>query len=154
VRIDGPTRFGLLLAIGYVAIAWVVRFDTAYGAHNASIAYPFDTFSMYAEVPAERASAVLVRDGDGTVDRVDEFSAFECEEIVEVWRERCPPAHGAGIEYLDDDAAAYVQEHRGGGEESPTQERVEIIRRTWTIPADGSAMESEDCVIVACDVAR
>jgi hypothetical protein len=148
MRIDGPTRFGLIVLLGYVAIAWAARFDTAYGAHNASIAYPFDTYSMYAGVPVRSASAILVRDAEGTVERVSAFRSFQCEATAGAWREHCAVA-GAGLDYLDDDAEAYVRAHSGQGGEP-----VEIIRRTWTIPEASEPVRAEDCVIVACEATR
>ena len=57
-------RFAILCVLGY-------------GEGNASIVYPLDTFSMYARMPGEDRSHLLVRDASGTVHRVTAFRWIE-----------------------------------------------------------------------------
>ena len=51
----------MLCVLGYVALAWAVRFDLPQGDQIASLVYPLDTFSMYAQAPSPRMSATSSR---------------------------------------------------------------------------------------------
>ena len=73
-------RFGILCVLGYVALSWAVRFDMRRGEQIASLLYPLDTFSMYAPIPGESMSHLLIRDGQGAIHRVTAFRSFDCAE--------------------------------------------------------------------------
>ena len=136
-------RFGTICVLGYVVLSWLVRFDMRLGQQIASLVYPLDTFSMYAGMPAEDRSALLVRDGDGTVHRVTAFRAFSCADRLtgESAARACPH----GIPYLYDDLVHYVESHAGpGGRE------VELIVRTWEIRSGAAPRTTSDCVIAHC----
>ncbi|MFN8644264.1 MAG: hypothetical protein U0802_22370 [Candidatus Binatia bacterium] len=66
-------RFGILCLLGYVALAWAVRFDLRLGGQIASLVYPLDTFSMYARPAGRDTSILLARTADGGVHAVTEF---------------------------------------------------------------------------------
>lgn len=148
-RVDGPTRLGILCLLGYLAIAWALRFDTRAGARNASLVYPFETFSMYATVKEPVVSSVVVRDARGEVARVTAFATFDCAPPPVMIGGPCDAPRGARIAYLDDDAAQYVRTHPGGG-----PERVELVRRTWALPRGGPPGPPTDCVLSRCRVTR
>jgi hypothetical protein len=153
----GTARFASLAFVAYLAVAWIVRFDTPEGPHNASIVYPFDTFSMYAEVLPDVASALVVRGADGTIDSVSAFEGLECSrDGATILRDDgaldegpCTPSTGTSIRYLDGDAAAYLRTHASAGSET-----VELLRRTWRIPRGGAALAPDDCVVASCRAAR
>lgn len=156
MRLTPTARFGLAAASVYVALSWAFRFPTAHGAHNASLVYPLDTFSMYAEEAPERVGAFVVRVEGGSTEPLGAFSALECET-----REGAPflradgsydvacESDGEHIEYLDADLGAYLRAHPGTG---PLE--VEIVRRTWTTPRDGPLAAPIDCVLARCRAAR
>jgi hypothetical protein len=142
---SGQRRFGILCVLVYVVLSWVVRFDTRRGEQNASLAYPLDTFSMYAVVPEEYMSHLLIRDARGEVHRVTAFRAFDCAEPVTGSAAAC--ADERGIEYHYDDLVRYIQGHSGGGEQD-----VALISRTWRIRAGAAPERTADCVIAHCRV--
>jgi hypothetical protein len=129
-----------------VALAWAVRFDMRLGRQIASLVYPLDTFSMYGGMPGEDRGHLLVRDAEGTVHRIEEFSAFNCVESLTGGGAQCADRHV--IPYHFDDLIRYV-EHHGGAGDLP----VELIIRTWDFPA-GAPVRTSDCVIAHCTVAR
>ena len=138
-------RFGTLCVLGYVVLSWLVRFDMRLGQQIASLVYPLDTFSMYAGMPGENQSALLVRDGDGNVHRVTAFRAFSCAEPLAGASAAC--AGQAGIEYLHEDLVHYIQNHVG-----PAERDVDLIVRTWEIRTGAAPRVTSDCVIAHCRV--
>ncbi|MEO8601508.1 MAG: hypothetical protein ABI629_02920 [bacterium] len=140
-------RFGVLCLLGYVALAWSMRFDMRLGDQIASLFYPLDTFSMYGRMPGRDSSYPLLRDGQGAVYRVTDFSAFTCREAVTGSTAQC--ADKRGIPYHYDEAAEYIRLHPGGGDLA-----VELITRTWEIRAGAAPRLESDCVIAHCTVAR
>lgn len=148
-RFAGPTRFGVLCFLVYVAVAWAVRFDTRNGPRNASLVYPFESFSMYSSITAPVVSRLLVRDDAGQVAWIEDFTAFACEVVPVVPGGPCEPPRGARIGYLDRDAAQYIRTHPGGG-----PERVEIVQRTWELPRGRPLGPPRDCVVTRCTVSR
>ena len=138
-------RFGVLCALGYLMLAWVVRFDMVRGTQIASLVYPFDTFSMYSVVPEGQTSHLLARDDQGDVHTITSFRSFDCDLPIDPGTSACDG--GPTIQYLDDDLAEHIAAHPGGG---PL--RVDIIRRTWMVSAGEPPRPSGDCVITACRV--
>lgn len=148
-RLDGPTRFGILCFLAYVAVSWAARFDTRGGPQNTSLVYPFETFSMYSRLTAPVVSRLLVRDERGAVSRVEEFASLACSPDPVLSGGPCDPPRGARISYLDDDASQYLRHHPGGG-----PERVELVRRTWELRPGGPLGPPRDCVLTRCTVTR
>ncbi|HEY8379798.1 MAG TPA: hypothetical protein VIK91_25080 [Nannocystis sp.] len=148
-RLDGPTRLGVLCFLAYVAVAWAVRFDTPNGPRNASIVYPFETFSMYATLTAPVVSRLLVRDETGALARVEDFASFACAADPVLAGGPCDPPRGARVTYLDRDAVRYIHNHPGGGDE-----RVELVQRTWELPRGRPLGSPRDCVLTTCTVSR
>jgi hypothetical protein len=140
-------RFGILCVLGYVALSWAVRFDMRRGAQIASLLYPLDTFSMYAPMPGELMSHLLIRDGQGAVHRVTAFRSFDCAEPVTGNAAQCADKHG--IEYHYDDLTNYIQSHAGPGESD-----VELITRTWEVRRGAPPTQTSDCIIAHCKVSR
>ena len=138
-------RFGTLCVLGYVLLSWLVRFDMRLGQQIASLVYPFDTFSMYAGMPGEDRSALLVRDGKGNVRRVTAFRAFSCAEPLTGASAACAGRHG--IPYLYEDLVHYIESHAGSG-----GREVELITRTWEIRSGAAPLVTSDCVIAHCKV--
>ena len=138
-------RFGTLCVLAYVALSWLVRFDMRLGQQIASLVYPLDTFSMYARMPGEYGSALLVRDGDGNVHRVTAFRAFSCAEPLTGASAACVGRQG--IPYLYEDLVDYIETHAGPGERE-----VELITRTWEIRRGAAPLRTSDCVIARCRV--
>ena len=138
-------RFGILCVLTYVVLSWVVRFDMRRGEQNASLLYPLDTFSMYAGLPEERMSHLLIRDAGGEVHRVTAFRAFDCAEPVTGSAAACADSHG--IEYHYDDLIRYIQDHVGHGERDAA-----LISRTWRVRAGEAPVYTADCVIAHCKV--
>ena len=141
-----PRQFGFLCLLGYVALSWAARFDMRLGAQTASLIYPLDTFSMYARMPGEDRSILLVLDREGAVHRVTEFRAFDCAEPMTGRAARC--ADKRGIPYHYEDLARYVESHAGTGDVE-----VDLITRTWNFRR-GEPPETSDCVISHCKAAR
>jgi len=131
--------------LAYVALSWLVRFDTGVDHQNASLVYPLDTFSMYAGKAGDASSALLVRDGQGNVRRVTSFSAFACREPVP--HASAPPPCPGGIPYRYDDLVRYVETHAGPGERD-----AELVMRTWQLRGGGAPPPPSDCVIAHCTV--
>ena len=140
-------RFGILCVLGYVALSWSVRFDMPRGEQIASLMYPLDTFSMYAGVPGEFMSALLIRDDQGRVHQITDFRAFSCEEPVTGNTAACGDSQW--IQYLHDDLTHYVEAHPGPGDSE-----VVLIARTWQLRPGASPLHTEDCVIAHCKVSR
>lgn len=122
-----------------------MRRDTPQGEQNASLVYPLDTFSMYSRMPAPRESHLLVRDHQGVVHRVTDFRSFDCGGALIATETRCPH----GIPYHYDDLARYIESHPGPGEWE-----IELISRTWELRPGAPPMQTADCVIAHCRVAR
>jgi len=116
------------------------------GEHIASLVYPLDTFSMYATPPGEDRSHLLALDHQGAVHRVTEFRSFDCREPLTGSAARC--ADKRGIPYHYEDLARYIESHTGPGELD-----VELITRTWDLRS-GAPLQTSDCVIAHCKVAR
>jgi hypothetical protein len=143
----GHRRFGVLCVLGYVALSWAVRFDMDEGDQIASLVYPLDTFSMYAQAPSPDISHLLVRDAEGRVRPATDFRAFDCDEPVTGVSARC--SDHRMIRYLYEEIAKYIESHQGLG----TQD-VELIFRTWTLRAGEPVAHQSDCVIAHCRVSR
>lgn len=143
----GHFRFGLLCVLGYVALSWSVRFDMRLGEQIASLVYPLDTFSMYARMPGEDRSHLLIRDAQGNVHRVTAFRSFECADPFTGPAARC--AGKGGIPYHYADLTDYMQHHTGEGEID-----VDLITRTWEFQSGNSPLQTSDCVITHCKVSR
>ena len=131
--------------LAYVLLSWLVRFDMRLGQQIASLAYPLDTFSMYAGMPGEDRSAVLVHEGNGDVHRVTAFRAFSCAEPLTGASAACAGRHG--IPYLYEDLVHYIESHPG-----PGSREVELITRTWEIRSGAAPRRTSDCVIAHCKV--
>jgi hypothetical protein len=143
---DGPSRFAILCVLGYLAASWIVRFDTPDGEHNASLTYPFDTYSMYSRSMPDDVARVVVRTADGGFRHVTDFRAFACDPPPDITR-RCG-SDAVSIAYVDDDAMRWIHDHTG-----PGTERVEIVRRAWSF-GHGAPAEQAPCVIGICTVDR
>jgi hypothetical protein len=144
---DRHLRFGTLCVLGYVLLSWLVRFDMRLGAQIVSFVYPLDTFSMYAGMPGEDRSALLVRDAGGTVHRVTAFRAFSCAEPLRGPSAAC--ATRLGIHYLYEDLVRHIESHPGPGDRD-----VELIIRTWQIENGAAPVVTSDCVVAHCKVAQ
>ncbi|MCX4243660.1 hypothetical protein [Paraliomyxa miuraensis] len=140
-------RFGILCALSYLMVSWVVRFDMVRGTQIASLVYPFDTFSMYSTMPEAQSSHLLARDERGDVHSITSFRSFDCDAPIDSRASACGTR--ATIQYLDDDLVDYIQTHPGSG-----SSQVDIIRRTWMVFAGRPPRPSGDCVITACRVSR
>jgi len=116
------------------------------GQQIASLTYPLDTFSMYAGMPGEDRSELLIRDAQGRVYRVTDFRSFDCAEPITGSVAQC--ASKRGIPYHYEDTARYIGRHPGAGELE-----VELITRTWEL-ASGAPVVATDCVIAHCKVSR
>jgi hypothetical protein len=138
-------RFGALCVLGYVLLSWLVRFDMRLGQQIISLVYPLDTFSMYAGMPGEDRSALLVRDAEGTVHRVTAFRTFSCGEPLIGAGAACQTRQG--IPYLYEDLVHYIDSHPGSG-----SREVELITRTWQIQNGAAPVQTPDCVIAHCKV--
>lgn len=145
----GPShlRFGVLCALSYLMLSWIVRIDMERGTQIASLVYPFDTFSMYSSVPEAQSSHLLVRDERGNVHTITSFRSFDCDAPLDSKASACGTR--ATIQYLDDDLVDYIQAHPGSG-----PSRVEIIRRTWMVSAGQPPRQSGDCVITTCRASK
>lgn len=140
-------RFGVLCALSYLVLSWIVRIDMAQGTQIASWVYPFDTFSMYSSMPDEQSSHLLARDERGDVHAITSYRSFDCDAPLDVEASVCGTS--AAIQYLDDDLVGYIQEHPGAG-----PSRIELIRRTWTVVAGQPPRPSGDCVITTCRASK
>jgi hypothetical protein len=138
-------RFGVLCVLAYVALAWLVRFDLRRGDQIASLAYPLDTFSMYAPNSANQISHILVRDAAGAVHHVTSFERFACAEALRGSAVRCTERRG--FQYHYDDQINWIEAHPGGG-----ATRVELISRTWDVQPGAAPVHLNDCVIAHCTV--
>ena len=138
-------RFGTLCVLGYVVLSWLLRFDMRLGQQIRSLVYPLDTFSMYAGMPGEDRSALLVRDETGDVHRVTAFRAFSCAEPLTGGSAECAGRHG--IPYLYEDLVRYIETHPGTG-----GRQVDLIARTWEIRGGAAPRRTSDCVIAHCTV--
>jgi hypothetical protein len=118
-------------------IALACYFCVARGVGNL---YPFSTFSMYSGQVASSASRVAVRVG-GELREVTDFEGWELAEPLELGPEACSdlPAYYT-IGYLDDEAAAHIEGHRGTGTQS-----VELVRHIWRF--SGPDVREEECVL-------
>lgn len=142
LTIHTHVRFGVLCILAYVALSWAVRFDMRLGQQIASLLYPLDTFSMYAGMPGEDTSYLLVRDGQGSVHRVTDFRSFDCAALA-AGATQCPH----GIPYYYEGLTRYIESHTGTGDLD-----VELISRTWQFRTGAPPLTS-DCVIAHCKVA-
>jgi hypothetical protein len=144
-------RFGVLCVLAYLTLAWAVRFDLGrapdHSTQIASLLYPLDTFSMYADVPGGEMGYLLVRDATGTVHQVTDFRSFDCAEPLQVAAARCSERHR--IHYLYRDLAQYV-----AGRAGPGSTQVDLVIRTWRLQPGAAAVRTSDCVITRCRVAR
>ena len=143
----GHLRFAVLCVLGYVMLSWAVRIDMRGGQQMASLLYPLDTFSMYARMPSENISHLMIRDAQGTVHRVTDFASFDCAEPVTGDRARCADRHG--IRYLHADLTRHIQTHAG-----PGTSEVELISRTWRVRLGELPAHVSDCVVAHCKVSR
>ena len=140
-------RFGVLCVLGYVLLSWAVRFDMPLGEQIASLAYPLDTFSMYAQAPTPQVSHLLVRDALGTVYPVTSFRSFDCDAPLTDVPTRCHESRPIG--YLFADLARHIANHRGAGTED-----AELVMRTWSMRSGAPATLASDCVVSHCRVSR
>ena len=139
-------RFGILLILAYVALAWAARFDLALGHQIASLVYPLDTFSMYAGPPGEKIGHLLVRDATGGIHRVRDFAAYRCDAELKRGATRCSDQQGFGYHY--DDLVRYIDDHGGSGSIP-----VDVLFRTWRLERSKPPTVEADCVISHCMVA-
>jgi hypothetical protein len=137
----------VLCVLGYVALAWAVRFDLPQGDQIASLVYPLDTFSMYAQAPSPRMSTMLIRDAEGAVHSVTEFRSFDCKEPTAGETAAC--ADRTPIQYLRDDALRHIESHRG-----PGSDEVELIVRSWELRSGAPVRFDSDCIVARCRVSR
>jgi len=144
----GHFRFGVLCLLGYVALSWLMRFDMRLDPQVASLIYPLDTFSMYAGMPGEDASHLLVRDAAGLTHRVTAFRSYACEGPFTRPAATCTNQVGL-IPYHYDDLAEYIANHAGSGDVD-----VELIVRTWRMRPGSAPRWSDDCVVTRCKVSR
>ncbi len=140
-------RFGVLCVLGYVLLSWAFRFDMPLGEQIASLVYPLDTFSMYAQAPTPQVGHLLVRDARGAVYPVTTFRSFDCDEPVANVPTRC--SESRPINYLFADLARYIENHPGAGTED-----VELILRTWSMRSGAPPTLASDCVVSHCRVSR
>jgi hypothetical protein len=141
-------RFGILCVLAYVALSWAVRFDMRLGTQIASLVYPLDTFSMYAGMPGEDASHLLVRDAAGEVHRVTAFRSYACVDSFTRDAALCAKQRGV-IPYHYDDLTDYIRSHVGVGDVD-----VELIVRTWKLRPGFAPEWSDDCRVTRCKVSR
>ena len=139
-------RFGILAVLAYVALSWAARFDMSLGEQIASLAYPLDTFSMYAGPPGDAIGHLLVRDAVGEIHRVRDFSAYHCDAGLKRGATRC--AAEPSFAYHYDDLVRYIDGHSGSGAIP-----VDLIYRTWRLQRSEPPRVEEDCVIAHCEVA-
>lgn len=140
-------RFGVLCVLVYVTLSWAVRFDMDRGEQIASLVYPLDTFSMYAQAPSPEISHLLLRDAQGVVHSVTDFRSFDCDARVEEGMAQCPEQHS--IRYLYEELTKYVENHPGTGTES-----AELVLRTWSLHPGAPVTQTSDCVVAHCQVSR
>jgi hypothetical protein len=140
-------RFGILCVLSYVVLSWAVRFDMRLGSQIASLVYPLDTFSMYAGMPGEDRSHLLLRDAQGVVHRVTAFRSFDCPEPITGGGTPCQERRG--IPYMAEEAARHIRGHRGPGDID-----VELIARTWELRPGAPPLQLDDCIIARCKVSR
>ncbi len=138
-------RFGTLCVLAYVALSWSLRVDMRLGNQMASLVYPLDTFSMYANAPGDRASRLLIRDAHGAIHHIEDFRSYDCAEPVTGSEVRC--ADRLGIDYIHEKLTRYIETHRGAGERD-----VELIGRTWIIRPGQPPLRESDCVVAHCRV--
>ena len=138
-------RFGVLCMLGYVVLSWAVRFDMRLGGQIASLIYPLDTFSMYAGMPTEDRSHLLIRDQQGYVYRITAFRSFDCGAAIDTAGAAC--AERRGIPYMVEDFAHYIRMHPGPGHLD-----VDVIARTWELHAGAAPTQVDDCVVTRCKV--
>lgn len=141
-------RFAILCILAYVALSWAARFDMRLGAQIVSLVYPLDTFSMYAGMPGEDASHLLVRDAAGEIHRVGAFRSYACAGPVVRSATSCANQRGV-IPYHYDDLAAYIESHQGAGDVD-----VDLIVRTWKVRPGSPPQWSDDCLVTRCRVSR
>ncbi len=141
------SRFAILCVLAYVALSWAVRFDMGLGFQVASLAYPLDTFSMYAGPAGKAISHLVVRDEQGQAHGVTAFAAYECDAPVARNAARC--AERPGYAYHYDDLTRYIESHRG-----PGAIPVALVYRTWRIQPGEAPRLDTDCVVAHCTVAR
>jgi hypothetical protein len=139
-------RFGILAVLAYAALSWVARFDMSLGEQIASLAYPLDTFSMYAGPPADTIGHLLVRDAVGEIHRVRDFAAYHCDAELKRGATSC--AGQPGFAYHYDDLVRYIDGHGGWGAIP-----VDLIYRTWRLQPSEPPSVDADCVIAHCMVA-
>ena len=136
--------------LGYVALSWAVRFDLGRDADRstqiASLLYPLDTFSMYAEIPGGEMSYLLIRDAQKTVHQVTEYRSFDCDEPI-ARSARCSDRRP--ILYLYRDLVRHIESHAG-----PGTSEVELIFRTWSVRPGKPTVQTSDCVVAHCRVSR
>lgn len=137
----------MLCVLGYVALAWAVRFDMPHGERTASLFYPLDTFSMYAAIPDRRISHLLIRDRQGIAHSIMSFRVFDCADPVADRAVQCAETHD--IPYHYEDLMHYIRSHAGAGDSD-----VDLISRTWQLRPGTQPLHTSDCVIARCKVSR
>ena len=141
------TRFGLLLATAYLALSWAVRVDTRAGRQNASLVYPLDTFSMYADLPEPQQTAILLRDARGNVHRVEDYAAFACEPLAEPLFTQCPTPIRLG--HKGDEVLRHVRRHAAPAVDGVP---VQLIARSWQLRPGDLPQWQNDCLLARCVV--
>jgi hypothetical protein len=127
----------------------MARFDLRLGEQIVSLVYPLDTFSMYAGMPGEDASHLLVRETTGEVHRVTAFHSYTCAEpFTRPAGARCVNHLGV-IPYHYDDLAEYIASHAGPGDIE-----VELIVRSWKVRPGSAPAWAEDCLVTRCKASR
>lgn len=112
--------------------------------------YPFSVFPMYAAAPGgDRAARLGARTGDGSIVELTRFAAFDCDTELDpdAFTRACGDAYAP--RYIDDELVHHVRSHAAA---LPDGDRIEIVRRVWTLASDGS-VSSADCVLARCRAA-
>ncbi|HXT01462.1 MAG TPA: hypothetical protein VN915_12350 [Elusimicrobiota bacterium] len=141
----GRRRFGVLCVLGYVALSWAMLFDMRRGPQCASLVYPLDTFSMYAQIPAPEVASLVLRDANGGIRRIKDMRSYECEDPLSGPEARCA---GAPLYRFNSDALLrYVRKHKGPGALD-----AELLVRTFALKPGEAPVQESECVLSRCKV--
>lgn len=133
-------RGGVVFSLGLV----VVYVVAARGIGNL---FPLSTFEMYGSEAADSASRIVVRDAQGRLVEVDDFTALECSDSPSADVTACVDQWPFGYTPAEDNKAiAHV------GAASPVGaggETVAIVRRIWRFDSEGPPTHV-DCTLAMC----